>query len=60
MRKEKFIRLLIPIGLLMVTLVTRRLMHVPEFVEDFFKGLGITLMIGSMILQKRKQPVSCK
>ena len=55
MKKETVLRFLLPIGLLMTTLVTGRIMHVPDVVEGFFKGLGLTLMIGSLLLQRKKQ-----
>ena len=58
MTKEKRIKLLVPVGLLMATLITNRFMHVTENVEDFFKGMGITMMICSFILQNRKQEYS--
>lgn len=43
-------------------LLTRHFMHVPESLTDFFKGFGVALMVGAMVLGKQacEKPVARK
>jgi hypothetical protein len=57
MKNEKFRRLLLPIGLLLLcgSTLLKLFLKIPDFLHGFFIGLGLVFIIAGFIFQMRKK-----